>query len=167
MKRIETAASMELDLSTGRKVALQEFTAFHAVKVVGKFRKILKTLRDRNILDLSQLQNADGGWNLEKAIDWADVILEIAESNYDDLIGIIIQATVEDENFKALKKDETEGFSIADIFNLTKAVYTVNVEKGSLKTVVETFVQKKEEEPENSTETSNEESNSKEETENV
>jgi len=148
MKRIETAASTEVELSSGRVLLIQEFTAFRAVTVMGKFRKILSVLRERNVLDLGSLRSEDGLLDLGKAVDWLDVILEIAENNYDELVDIICTSTVEEEdkNYHGLKKEDTENLSMGDVITLTQAVYKVNVEDGSLKQKLE-FLTKKTETP--------------------
>jgi len=171
MKRIATAASKTIQLSIGREVIVQEFTAFQAVKVIGKFRKILATLKERDVLNLSQLRTEDDNLDLSKVIDWADVVMEITENNFDDLVDIIAQSTVADSDtghaiLKRGNKIDEEGneiggdfvdLPIGEVVELAKAVYVVNVEEGSLKKSLG-FLTKQAETTETQPETSNESS---------
>lgn len=134
MKRIETAAAEVLELSDHRKVTIQEFTARQAVKTIGKFRTILALLKKRDILDLGQLRTEEDGLDLTKAIDWADVILEIVEEQFPEVVDIILNSQVtEGTDTVTLADGDFDILPLGDVVELMKSVYRVNVVEGSLK----------------------------------
>ena len=158
MKRIETAAAEVLQLSDARKITIQEFTARQAVKTIGKFRAILALLKERDVLNLGQMRTENDELDLTKAIDWADVVLEIVEQQFDSVTEIILNSQVEGKGETVLTDDDFDVLQIGDVVELLKSVYRVNVVEGSLKKTLEPLTKKLSEMPavEESEENSNE-----------
>jgi len=134
-KQNKNAANEIVEISTGQKIMVQEFGVRNVIGVLGFIKKILNAVKGK---DFTAFEGSST--NISNLVDWMAVGAELVESNYEEILGLVVAGQVNDSGDTVLSRADLEEVLLDDVIMLIQALYRVNFVEGSLKKYAKKFL---------------------------